>query len=587
MKLSQYFFTTLIEVPKDAKIISHKLMLKAGLIRMLSSGVYSYLPFGLRVLKNIERIIREEMNKIGAIELLMPSLSPSSLWKETGRWEAYGDDMFRLQDRKKQEFGLAPTHEEPVCGIVRDVAKSYKRLPFSLYQIQTKFRDEKRPRGGVIRAREFVMKDAYSFHKIEEEANETYQKFFEAYKKIFERCGLNYVIVEAETGLIGGSFSHEFIALSNNGEDTVLICKDCGYAASLERAEVGVRSQESGVRRQEAGVGGREEEMQNEINNSDSRLQTPGFRLLEFVETIGLKSVAKVSSYLSKKPSELIKTLILKVDSELLAVLIRGDCELNETKLKRVLNVKGVSMADEEVIEKITGGALGFSGPIGLNIKVIADNLIKDGKNFIVGANKKDFHYINANIGRDFRVDGFFDLKIAQENDYCPKCEGNFKEIRGIELGHCFKLGTKYSKPMGLRFLDEKGEKNLIIMGCYGIGVSRIIAAVIEQSYDERGIIFPKEIAPFAGVIINIENKELADWVYSTLSENKIDVVYDDRNETPGKKFADADLMGIPYQIIIGKKSTREGLEFCERKTKKTEFLTISEIIERVISATD
>jgi len=557
MRLSQYFLKTSIEEPKDAFLISHKLMLKGGFIKMLSAGIYSFLPIGLRVLRKIEGIIREEMNKIGAIEILMPCLSPSFLWKETGRWEGYGDDMFRLVDRKAQEFGLAPTHEELVCDIVRNVVSSYKRLPVSLYQIQTKFRDEPRPRGGVIRAREFIMKDAYSFHETGESLDEVYQKFFEAYKRIFERCGLNYLIVEAESGIIGGSFSNEFIAPSDNGEDTVIVCEKCGYSASLEKAEIGNREQ---------GIGNREQEMP-----------------LELVTTPGLKSVAKVSAYLSKKPEELIKTLILKADSNFLAVLIRGDSLLNETKLKRALNIKEISMADEEVIEKITGGPLGFSGPIGLNIKIIADYSIKNGKNFVVGANKRDFHYKNANIGRDFRIDGFFDLKMASENDPCPRCDGSFKEIKGIELGHTFKLGIKYSKPMGLRFLDEKGGEKLITMGCYGIGVSRIIAAVIEQSHDERGIVFPYSIAPFSAIIINIENNELGDYVYSSLKEKGIDVLYDDRNETPGKKFADADLIGIPYQIIIGKKSSKGKIELCERKTKKTEFLNEGEIIEKLL----
>lgn len=405
MKLSQYFFHTLIAEPKDAELISHKLMLKAGLIKMTSSGVYSFLPLGLSVLKNIEKIIRDEMQAIGAIEILMPSLSPSFLWKETGRWEAYGDDMFKLLDRKKEAYGLSPTHEEVVCDIVRTIVKSYKRLPFSLYQIQTKFRDEPRPRGGVIRAREFVMKDAYSFHQTEESANETYQKFFEAYKRIFERCGLNYVIVEASGGIIGGSFSHEFIALSSAGEDTVLVCEKCGYSESLEK---------------------------------------------------------------------------------------------------------------------------------------------------------------------------------AGENKVCKNCSVLFKEVRGIELGHTFKLGTKYSERMDVRFLDENGEKKPIIMGCYGIGVSRIIASVIEQSYDEKGIIFPDSIAPFKAIIVGLENKELQEKVYKSLCEDGILCLYDDRDETPGKKFADADLIGIPYQIIIGKKSSGEKIESCERKTKKREFLSLQEIIQRL-----
>lgn len=401
MKLSQYFFSTLIEIPKDAKLISHKLMLKAGLIKMVSSGIYAFLPLGLLVLKNIERIIREEMEAIGSIEILMPFLSPSSLWKETGRWEAYGNDMFRLLDRKKESYGLSPTHEEVICDIVRDIVKSYKRLPFSLYQIQTKFRDEPRPRGGVIRAREFVMKDAYSFHKTEESSNETYQKFFEAYKRIFERCGLNYITVEAEGGIIGGSFSHEFMAKSDEGEDIILVCEKCGHA-------------------------------------------------------------------------------------------------------KRV----------------------------------------------------KDYDVCN--------------------------CNGIFNKVRGIEIGHTFKLGTTYSKAMNVGFQDENGKRCPIIMGCYGIGVSRIIAAVIEQNHDEKGIIFPEEIAPFSAIIIGLQNKELADLIYKNLKAQNISCLYDDRDETAGKKFQDADLIGIPYQIIIGKNSKEKSIEFCERKTKKRRFLHYKEIISQL-----
>ncbi|HAW50023.1 TPA: proline--tRNA ligase [bacterium] len=554
MRLSSYFLHTLIEEPQDVEVTSHKLMLRAGLIKMLSSGIYIYLPLGLRVLRKIENIIREEMNRIGAIELLMPALSPSSLWEETGRWEAYGDDMFKFKDRKGGKFGLAPTHEEVICDIVRDKISSYKKLPFSLYQIQTKFRDEPRPRGGVIRAREFVMKDAYSFHQTDESANEVYGEFFEAYKRIFTRCGFSYIIVEAEGGIIGGSLTHEFIAPSENGEDTVFVCEKCGYSAGLEKAEVGKEVQCSN-----------EEE-----------------KPLELVETPGLKSVVRVSSFLSEPPNKLIKTLILKADSRIVAVLIRGDDELNITKLKKVLDVNEISMADSETIEEVTGGPLGFSGPIGLSLKIIADYSIEDGCNFVVGANKEDHHYKNANLGRDFNVDSFFDLRYAKDGYLCPKCDGRLKEIKGIELGHCFKLGEKYSRVMGIKFLDEKGEKHYIVMGCYGIGVSRMIAGIIEQNYDKRGIIFPSAVAPFDCIVISIdpEKKGLSDDVCSRLLQEGIDVLYDDREESPGKKFADADLIGIPWQIIIGKKAEKEKLELSSRRTKESKFLPLDEIIK-------
>ena len=564
MRLTKYFLPTLISDPKESETISHKLMLKAGLIDKTSSGIYSFLPFGLACLRKVESIVKEEMENLGAIELLLPTLTPSSLWKETGRWTEYGDDMFRVKDRKGAEFALSPTHEEIICDIVRTRVRSYKKLPLAFYQIQTKFRDEPRPRAGIVRAREFLMKDAYSFHATEECAETTYKRFFEAYCKIFDRCGFSYIIVEAEAGLIGGSFSHEFIALSESGEDTVFLCPKCGYSANSDRCEVGVRMLEASE--------ALEDEKPKEVH------------------TPGLTSVNDVAKFLKANPEQLIKTLIYKADSEFVAAVILGTDELAEEKLKKVLGCKELKLAKKETIGDLTGASVGFSGPIGLKLRMIADNSIKERKNLIVGGNKIDTHITGVSCGRDFEPDLLADIKMARNNDPCPKCaqgvsEGRLEAKRGIELGHTFKLGTKYSQAMNLVFSDESGQEHFIIMGCYGIGVSRIMATIIEQNSDDRGIIWPKALSPFDALLININPEDfaltsLSDELYSILGTEGIKVLYDDRIESPGKKFADADLIGIPWQIIIGKKTSRESIELCERRTKKREFISIDRLVD-------
>jgi len=556
MRLTEYFLPTLISDPKEADTISHKLMQRAGLIDKTSSGIYSFLPLGLSCLRKVESIVKEEMERIGAIELLLPTLTPSSLWKETGRWTEYGDDMFRVKDRKGAEFGLSPTHEEIICNIVRGRVRSYKKLPLALYQIQTKFRDEPRPRAGIIRGREFLMKDAYSFHATEECCEKAYKKFFEAYCKIFDRCGFSYSIVEAEAGLIGGSFSHEFIALSESGEDTVFLCPRCGYSANQDKCEIGIRPPETSE-------DGEPEE----------------------VHTPGLITVKEVAEFLKLKAEQLIKTLIYKADSEFVAAVILGTDELAEKKLKKVLGCKELKLAKKEVIDEVTGAPAGFSGPIGLKLRMIADNSIRGRKGLVVGGNKMDTHITGVSCGRDFEPEAFADIKMARNNDPCPRCEGRLEEKRGIELGHTFKLGTKYSQAMNLVFLDEEGKEHFIIMGCYGIGVSRIVAAIIEQNYDDRGIIWPKTLSPFDAILININPQDfaftkLSDELYSILAAEGIKVLYDDRIESPGKKFADADLIGIPWQIIIGKKTSRESIELCERRTKKKEFVSIDRLVD-------
>jgi prolyl-tRNA synthetase len=436
--------------------------------------------------------------------------------------------------------------------------RSYKKLPLAFYQIQTKFRDEPRPRAGIIRGREFLMKDAYSFHATEESAETTYKRFFEAYRRIFDRCGFSYIIVEAEAGLIGGSFSHEFIALCDSGEDTIFLCSKCGYAASSEKCEVGMRQLESSE------------------DGEPKEVLTPG-----------LITVQEVSGFLKLNPEQLIKTLIYKQDSEFVAAIILGTDELAEKKLKKVLGCKELKLAKKEVISGLTGAPAGFSGPIGLPLKMIADNSIRGRKNLVVGGNKIDTHILGVSCGRDFEPHLFADIKMAKNDDPCPRCEGKLEEKRGIELGHTFKLGTKYSQAMNLTFLDETGKEHFIIMGCYGIGVSRIVATIIEQNCDERGIIWPKALSPFETILININPQEeqltnLSDELYSLLKEEGINLLYDDRIESPGKKFADADLIGIPWQIIVGKKTTKENIELCERKTKNKEFVRLDELTERI-----
>ncbi len=564
MRMTKLFLNTLFQDPQDAEIISHKLMLRAGLVRKLAAGIYSYLPLGLRVLNKIINIVREEMNNIGCQEVLLPALQPASLWEETGRWKAYGEDMFKLLDRKKSPFGLGPTHEEIITDLVRREVKSYRQLPLSLYQIQTKFRDEPRPRFGMIRGREFLMKDAYSFHSDDKDVEETYQKFYDAYAKIFTRCGLKFKIVEAETGLIGGAFSHEFMASAPAGEDKMVTCNKCAYAANLEKAECGLRQ------------------------NAEGEMQK--LEELTLVDTPGMKTVEEVSNFLKVSPSRLVKTLIYKADGLIVGVLVSGDEEVNENKLRNVFGCRELILANPETIEQVTKAPVGFAGPIGVEgIYLIADSSIQTKVNFIVGGNKKDAHYLNANFERDFKVARFADIKVAQDNDPCPQCsEGYLTISSGIELGHTFKLGTKYSAAMGATFLDENGQEKTLIMGCYGIGVSRIIPTYIEQNHDERGIIWQTNIAPYEVLILPInvtdsEQRALSEEIYELLLKEKIEVLLDDRDERPGRKFTDADLIGIPIQIIIGAKTKSEGLiEVCERRTKKKEFIPLENLVSKI-----
>ena len=560
MRYSQYFLPTLKETPGDAEVVSHQLMSRAGMIRKVAAGIYDYLPLGLRVIRKVENIVREEMNKAGAIEILMPAVCPADLWEQSGRWQQYGKELLRLKDRKETEFCIGPTHEEVVTEIVRGTVNSYRQLPVNLYQIQTKFRDEVRPRFGLMRGREFIMKDAYSFDATDEGANASYEKMRKAYCRIFERCGLKYRMVEADSGAIGGSFSHEFMVLADTGEDVVISCESCEYSANIEKAVVIDKGEMS-------------QAPMNEV---------------ERVVTKGAHSVADVSVMLDLKPSQIVKTMLVIVDDEPVAVLIRGDHELNEAKVKNLLGASVVELATPEQIAKATGGPVGFSGPIGLKVSLYADNAVKYMRNMGVGGNEKDIHLEGVNLERDFQVKQFADLRNAADGDTCPHCGGRYSNTRGIEVGHIFKLGTKYSEAMKATFLDADGVAKEIIMGCYGIGIGRTAAAAIEQNHDENGIIWPMPLAPFQVIvtILNPKDEEVfaaGEKLYQDLLAEGIEVLLDDRDERPGSKFKDADLLGIPLRVNVGARGLKEqSFELQERRAGERVMLPIEGAAEKV-----
>lgn len=553
MRWREYFIPTLREDPSEAEVVSHKLLLRAGMIRKLASGIYTFLPLGFKALKKIENIVRREMNNAGALEILMPLVQPAELWKETGRWDNYGKELLRFKDRKEHDFCLGPTHEEVVTDIVRRDVKSYKDLPLILYQIAVKFRDEIRPRFGIMRAREFIMKDAYSFDADWEGLDKSYQLMYETYEKIFKSCGLKFKAVEAHTGAIGGDVSHEFMVLAETGEDIITYCEKCGYASNIELTPA----------------------ILGEKYPSESE------KPLEKVHTPGVRTAQEVANFLGLPVSKITKTLIYIIDEkEAVAVCIRGDHEVNEVKLEKLFPNKTLRMATEEEVKKIVGASPGFIGPKGLKIKVIADKALEGYPNFVIGANEDEYHYINANMGSTFKPDVIADIRKAGEGDLCPKCGNPLQFTRGIEVGHIFKLGTKYSEPMKATFLDRDGKMKPFVMGCYGIGVSRVLAATIEQNHDENGIIFPWEIAPFQIGIAYLkeEFKADAEKIYTDLSQ-KWDVILDDRDERPGVKFKDMDLIGIPIQIILGKtyEKNRE-IEIKIRKTGERKYVKPEEL---------
>ncbi|MDR1401162.1 MAG: proline--tRNA ligase [Endomicrobium sp.] len=563
MFFSKLLIPTLREFPSDADMISAKLMIKSGMIRKLASGIYEFLPLGLKVLRKIENIIRHEMSVIGGQEIVLPLVFPKSLWIETGRWDVYGKELFRLKDRKCVEFCLAPTAEEVIVDLVRKDVKSYRQLPIMLYQFGTKFRDEIRPRFGVMRSREFLMKDAYSFHVDELDLKKYYQIMFDAYKNIFVKCGLKFCVVESASGPIGGSLSHEFMILADNGETEVVWCK-CGYSATSEKAECL-----------------RVEGCKGELYTMEE-IFTPN--------TGG--AIEDVVKFLGLSPRKLVKTLIYVADGNPVAVLVRGDHEVNETKLQTLLKVNEIILADEQTVTSIINTPIDFAGPVGLrNINVIADLSVVEILNAISGANKKDYHVKNINYKRDYDVNIVADIRKVVSGEICPRCkEEELKFLRGIEIGHIFKLNTRYSKPMNATYLDSRGKENFIFMGCYGLGVTRIVAAAIEQSHDDSGIIWPDNITPFEVLIVPLDyyddrTKEVTEKIYRELSSKGLDVLVDDRDERPGVKFKDADLIGIPYRITIGKKNLTDGnVEFKTRRDSKSnvKLLKPEEVISRV-----
>lgn len=537
MKTSQLLIPTLREDPGEAETVSHRLMLRAGLIRKTAAGIYTYLPLGLRVIRKIEQIIREEMNRAGAQELLMPIASPAELWKETGRWDYYGKELLRFKDRHERDFCLGPTHEEVITDLFRREVRSYRQLPLNFYQIQTKFRDEIRPRFGLMRGREFIMKDAYSFDTDDAGAKISYQKMYDAYTRIFTRCGLTFRAVEADTGLIGGDVSHEFMVLAETGEATVVYSDQGSYAANLERAEV---LPPSG------------------IDDAPLLPLTPA-------TTPQCRTVEEVTAFLKIASRQLVKTLLYKADKDTVGVLVRGDHEINEVKLARLLRVTEVQLADPDTVLRLTSAPVGFAGPIGLRgVRILADNAVHGMRNVVVGANQADTHYVNANWDRDFTVDQFADLRNAQAGDPSPRGPGALTLAKGIEVGQVFLLGTKYSKSMNATILDDLGKERLAIMGCYGIGVGRTAAAAIEQNHDDKGIIWPIPIAPFHVHLLPVSQSaktaDVAARLYADLSAGGFEVLWDDRDDRAGVKFNDADLIGAPFQIVIGDKGLADGV---------------------------
>jgi prolyl-tRNA synthetase len=562
MRYSEMHLPTAREIPSDAEVASHQLMIRAGMIRKLTSGIYSYLPLGYRVIRKVEQIVREEMNKAGAQEVLLPMVQPVELWQESGRWVHYGKELLRFRDRHEREYCLGPTHEEVITDLVRNDIKTYRQLPRNLYQIQTKFRDEVRPRFGVMRCREFGMKDAYSFDADEAGAEKSYEKMFIAYNNIFNRCGLKFRSVEADSGSIGGKYSHEFMVMADSGEDAIVFCDKCVYAANLEKAEIG-------------------EPEKKKISEKD-------WLPLESIHTPEVRTIEEVSAFLKVQPQDIVKTLIFNADGKTCAVLIRGDQDVNEIKVKNYLGAAELELADDEMILKATGAPRGFAGAVKIKTRVIADFSVMNMINFVTGANKEDYHLKNVNIGRDFNIEAFADLRVVKENDFCPRCGGKIKFARGIEVGHVFKLGTKYSKAMKAVYLDKDNQEKIMIMGCYGIGIGRTVAACIEQNYDENGIVWPMPLAPYQVIItpVNVNEVDImkaAESIYSSMLNCGIEVILDDRDERAGVKFKDADLIGIPIRITVGQKNLASGnIELKIRKTGENRLYPLPKIVQEV-----
>lgn len=560
MKLSKYLLPTLREVPSEAEIPSHQLMLRAGLIRKLASGVYSFLPLGLKALRNIENIVRNSMDSHGAQELLMSAVLPKEYFEVSGRWEVFGPEMFRLKDRAGRDFCLGPTHEEIFTDTVKNTVKSYKQLPVTLYQIQTKYRDERRPRFGVIRSREFIMKDAYSFDTNEEGLDISYKNMYDAYREAFDKMGMEYLIVDADSGAMGGSGSQEFMVKSEVGEDTIAYCS-CGFCSNIEKAAC----------------------ISDISDTSDELLD------MEKIYTPNSRTIEELVEFLETNPKSFAKTLLYNSDGKIVAVMVRGDREVNETKLANFLGSVNLEMASPDEVVETTGASVGFAGPVNLKVDVLVDKEVADMKNFVVGANETKYHFKNVNIERDFNPTVIGDFRNIEEGDLCPICQREkIQTCQGIEVGHIFKLGTKYSKSMDCKYLDENGKEQIPIMGCYGIGVTRCMAAIIEQSSDESGIIWPVSVAPYHVIVVPVNSKneeqvKLSEEIYNTLRQNGIDAMLDDRNERAGVKFKDADLIGIPLRINVGKGAGDDMVELVYRKDLSMKEMKTADAISEAI----
>ena len=558
MRVSRLFMATQREIPADAEIPSHQLMLRAGLIRKVASGIYSFMPLGYRTYRKVEAVIREEMDKAGAQELIMPALLPAEVYQESGRWEKFGPEMFRLSDRGGRSFCLGPTHEEPFTEAVRDTISSYKQLPVTLYQIQHKYRDEKRPRFGIMRGREFVMKDAYSFDTDEEGLAKSYDTMYAAYRAIFDRLGLDYTVVDADSGAMGGSGSQEFMVKSEVGEDGICYCDECGYAANEEKAGCVTPAQDTA-------------EMLD----------------IEKIHTPDVKTIDDLVGYMNCGADKFVKTILYNIDGKIVAAMCRGDRDINETKLANLYDATEMELAAFVDVERVTGAKVGFAGPVGLKekIDIVVDSEVSVMRNFVVGADETDYHLKNVNIGRDFEATTIADIRNAVEGDVCPKCgKGKMKMARGVEVGHIFKLGTKYSKALNCVYLDKDGKSNLVVMGCYGIGVGRTLAAIIEQHHDDNGIIWPAEVAPYKAIVVPTKvndeaNMALAEKIYSDLAAAGVEVLIDDRNERPGVKFKDADLIGIPLRITVGRRAGEGIVEVKRRDSDEAVEMTADEAV--------
>jgi len=558
MRWSQFYLFTTREVPADAEVTSHQLMVRAGMIRKTAAGIYSYLPFGWRVLLKLEAIVRREIDAAGCSELRMPALAPAELWQESGRFDQYGKELLRIRDRHGRDFVFGPTHEEVVTDLVRKDVRSYRQLPVSLYQIQTKFRDEIRPRFGLMRGREFIMKDAYSFHADSASLEAAYRDMHDAYCRIFKACGLDYTVVEADTGAIGGSSSHEFMVVADTGEDEVVRCPGCGYGANIEKAEAGA--------------------LAYPVSDAPAEVSA--------IDTPGLTSVPEVAAFLGVEPSQMIKTLVYTSEHETPVVaLVRGDRAINEIKLAHAMGARFPVLADDQAVARITGAPVGFAGPIGLSerVRVIADRSLEGMKGGVAGANRADTHLLGVTPGRDFIPDSWADLLQVTGGDPCQRCDATLELFRGIEVGHIFQLGTKYSESMGCTFLDADGREQPMLMGCYGLGIGRTVAAAIEQNHDQDGIVWPLPLAPFAVLLIALNPQDeavvaAAGALYTALERAGVEVLFDDRPERPGVKFKDADLTGIPIRVVVGKRGLAEG---------KVELSLRQDRIKNLIDRTD